>query len=78
MVRSFFSLFFFPFIVSKALFDLATLKKKVKEKEDKKKKKLRIIKSEVEDLADSLSNADGIPPMSQDPSPIPLSSVKEE
>ncbi|NXV84709.1 nuclear factor related to kappa-B-binding protein isoform X1 [Calonectris borealis] len=61
-----------------ALFDLATLKKKVKEKEDKKKKKLKIIKSEVEDLADSLSNADGIPPMSQDPSPIPLSSVKEE
>ncbi|KAM6115579.1 nuclear factor related to kappa-B-binding protein isoform 2-T2 [Phoenicopterus ruber ruber] len=61
-----------------ALFDLATLKKKVKEKEDKKKKKLKVIKSEVEDLADSLSNADGIPPMSQDPSPIPLSSVKEE
>ncbi|NXA25471.1 NFRKB protein, partial [Ibidorhyncha struthersii] len=61
-----------------ALFDLATLKKKVKEKEDKKKKKLKIIKSEVEDLADSLSNADGIPPTSQDPSPIPLSSVKEE
>uniref|UniRef100_A0A8C0B5H7 Nuclear factor related to kappa-B-binding protein n=1 Tax=Buteo japonicus TaxID=224669 RepID=A0A8C0B5H7_9AVES len=61
-----------------ALFDLATLKKKVKEKEDKKKKKLKIIKSEVEDLADSLSNADGIPPMSQDPSPIPLSSVKED
>lgn len=74
----FFLLFFLPFIISKALFDLATLKKKVKEKEDKKKKKLKIIKSEVEDLADSLSNADGIPPMSQDPSPIPLSSVKEE
>ncbi|XP_071625049.1 nuclear factor related to kappa-B-binding protein isoform X3 [Heliangelus exortis] len=61
-----------------ALFDLATLKKKVKEKEDKKKKRLKMIKSEVEDLADSLSNADGIPAMSQDPSPIPLSSVKEE
>ncbi|XP_009951193.1 PREDICTED: nuclear factor related to kappa-B-binding protein [Leptosomus discolor] len=61
-----------------ALFDLATLKKKVKEKEDKKKKKLKVVKSEVEDLADSLSNADGIPPLSQDPSPIPLSSVKEE
>ncbi|NWW71930.1 NFRKB protein, partial [Climacteris rufus] len=61
-----------------ALFDLATLKKKVKEKEDKKKKKLKIIKSEVEDLADSLGNADGIPPMSQDLSPIPLSSIKEE
>ncbi|NXU81478.1 NFRKB protein, partial [Oreotrochilus melanogaster] len=61
-----------------AFFDLATLKKKVKEKEDKKKKRLKMIKSEVEDLADSLSNADGIPAMSQDPSPIPLSSVKEE
>ncbi|XP_068016134.1 nuclear factor related to kappa-B-binding protein isoform X3 [Melanerpes formicivorus] len=61
-----------------ALFDLATAKKKVKEKEDKKKKKLKMIKSEVEDLADSLGNADGIPPLSQDPSPLPLSSVKEE
>uniref|UniRef100_A0A8C8SRF0 Nuclear factor related to kappa-B-binding protein n=1 Tax=Pelusios castaneus TaxID=367368 RepID=A0A8C8SRF0_9SAUR len=61
-----------------ALFDLAVLKKKVKEKEEKKKKKLKVIKSEVEDLVDSLSNADGIPPISQDPSPIPLSAVKEE
>ncbi|NXX94382.1 NFRKB protein, partial [Centropus bengalensis] len=61
-----------------ALYDLATLKKKVREKEDKKKKKLKMIKSEVDDLADSLSNADGIPSMSQDPSPIPLSSIKDE
>ncbi|NXX46632.1 NFRKB protein, partial [Tricholaema leucomelas] len=61
-----------------ALFDLATTKKKVKEKEDKKKKRLKMVKSEVEDLADSLGNADGIPPLSQDPSPIPLSSVKDE
>ncbi|NXM73074.1 NFRKB protein, partial [Serilophus lunatus] len=61
-----------------ALYDLATLKKKVKEKEDKKKKKLKVIKTEVEDLADSLGNADGIPPMSQDLSPLPLSSIKEE
>ncbi|NWH73018.1 NFRKB protein, partial [Piaya cayana] len=61
-----------------ALYDLTTLKKKVKEKEDKKKKKMKMIKSEVEDLADSLSNADGIPSMSQDHSPIPLSSVKDE
>ncbi|XP_021386744.1 nuclear factor related to kappa-B-binding protein isoform X3 [Lonchura striata] len=60
------------------LFDIATLKKKVKDKEDKKKKKPRIIKSEVEDLADSLGNADGLPSMSQDFSPLPLSSVKEE
>ncbi|NXR08467.1 NFRKB protein, partial [Semnornis frantzii] len=61
-----------------ALFDLATAKKKVKEKEDKKKKRLKMIKSEVEDLTDSLGNADGIPSLSQDPSPIPLSSVKDE
>ncbi|KFP71370.1 PREDICTED: nuclear factor related to kappa-B-binding protein [Acanthisitta chloris] len=61
-----------------ALFDLATLKKKVKEKEDKKKKKLKVIKSEVEDLADSLGNADGITSMSRDHSPLPLSSVKDE
>nr|XP_054503321.1 nuclear factor related to kappa-B-binding protein isoform X5 [Agelaius phoeniceus] len=60
------------------LFDLATLKKKVKDKEDRKKKKPKIIKSEVEDLADSLGNADGLPSMSQDFSPLPLSSVKEE
>ncbi|XP_032658246.1 nuclear factor related to kappa-B-binding protein isoform X2 [Chelonoidis abingdonii] len=61
-----------------ALFDLAIMKKKVKEKEEKKKKKLKVIKSEVEDLADSFSNADGIPPISQDPSTIALSAVKEE
>ncbi|XP_015739407.1 nuclear factor related to kappa-B-binding protein isoform X2 [Coturnix japonica] len=61
-----------------ALFDLATFKKKVKEKDDKKKKKLKVIKSEVEDLADSFSSAHGIPSLSQDHSPIPLSSVKEE
>lgn len=68
----------FFLLLSKALFDLAILKKRVKEKEEKKKKKLKVIKSEVEDLVDSLSNADGIPPISQDPSPIPLSAVKEE
>ncbi|XP_048824170.1 nuclear factor related to kappa-B-binding protein isoform X3 [Lagopus muta] len=61
-----------------ALFDLATFKKKVKEKDDKKKKKLKVVKSEVEDLADSFSGAHGIPSLSQDHSPIPLSSVKEE
>ncbi|XP_010721908.1 nuclear factor related to kappa-B-binding protein isoform X3 [Meleagris gallopavo] len=61
-----------------ALFDLATFKKKVKEKDDKKKKKLKVIKSEVEDLADSFGGAHGIPSLSQDHSPIPLSSVKEE
>ncbi|NXG04969.1 NFRKB protein, partial [Sakesphorus luctuosus] len=61
-----------------ALYNLATLKKKVKEKEDKKKKKLKVIKSEVDDLADYLGCAGGIPPVSQDLSPLPLASVKEE
>ncbi|XP_007435684.1 nuclear factor related to kappa-B-binding protein isoform X2 [Python bivittatus] len=68
-----------------ALFDLAVLKKKVKEKEEKKKKKLKVIKSEAEDFSESLGNPEGIPPVSQGPSPIPplwdppsLPSVKEE
>ncbi|XP_060643602.2 nuclear factor related to kappa-B-binding protein isoform X1 [Anolis sagrei] len=69
-----------------ALFDLAVLKKKVKEKEEKKKKKLKVIKSEAEDFSESLGNPDGgMPSMSRDPSPIPpiwdspsLQSVKEE
>ncbi|XP_061448735.1 nuclear factor related to kappa-B-binding protein [Rhineura floridana] len=68
-----------------ALFDLAILKKKVKEKEDKKKKKLKVIKSEAEDFSESLGNPEGMPSMSQDPSPVPpiwdppsLPSVKEE
>lgn len=63
---------------TEALFDLAVLKKKVREKEERKKKKLKVIKSEVEDLSESFGNPEGIPPMSQDPSPVPLSSVKEE
>lgn len=67
-------LFFEPI----ALFDLAVLKKKVKEKEEKKKKKLKVIKSEAEDLSESLGNPEGMPPMSQHPSPIPMISVKEE
>ncbi|XP_032085173.1 nuclear factor related to kappa-B-binding protein isoform X1 [Thamnophis elegans] len=68
-----------------ALFDLAVLKKKVKEKEEKKKKKLKVIKSEAEDFSETLGNSEGIPPVSQNPSPIPplwdppsLPSVKEE
>ncbi|XP_013913576.1 PREDICTED: nuclear factor related to kappa-B-binding protein [Thamnophis sirtalis] len=68
-----------------ALFDLAVLKKKVKEKEEKKKKKLKVIKSEAEDFSEALGNSEGIPPVSQNPSPIPplwdppsLPSVKEE
>ncbi|XP_056650590.1 nuclear factor related to kappa-B-binding protein isoform X4 [Monodelphis domestica] len=61
-----------------ALFDLAILKKKAKEKEEKKKKKLKLIKSEIDDLAEPLSNPEGIPPLSQAPSPLPISAIKEE
>ncbi|XP_006873133.1 PREDICTED: nuclear factor related to kappa-B-binding protein isoform X1 [Chrysochloris asiatica] len=59
-----------------ALYDLAVLKKKVKEKE--KKKKLKMIKSESEDLAEPLSSTEGIPPLSQAPSPLAIPAIKEE
>ncbi|XP_048199557.1 nuclear factor related to kappa-B-binding protein isoform X1 [Perognathus longimembris pacificus] len=61
-----------------ALYDLAVLKKKVKEKEEKKKKKIKLIKSEAEDLAEPLSSTEGVPPLSQAPSPLAISSIKEE
>uniref|UniRef100_G1SKA5 Nuclear factor related to kappa-B-binding protein n=1 Tax=Oryctolagus cuniculus TaxID=9986 RepID=G1SKA5_RABIT len=61
-----------------ALYDLAVLKKKVKEKEEKKKKKIKMIKSEAEDLAEPLSSADGVPPLSQAPSPLAIPAIKEE
>ncbi|XP_036990048.2 nuclear factor related to kappa-B-binding protein isoform X3 [Artibeus jamaicensis] len=61
-----------------ALYDLAVLKKKVKEKEEKKKKKLKTIKSEAEDLAEPLSGAEGLPPLSQAPSPLAVPAIKEE
>lgn len=65
--------FFFP-----ALYDLAVLKKKVKEKEEKKKKKIKMIKSEAEDLAEPLSSTEGMPPLSQAPSPLAVPAIKEE
>ncbi|XP_032140882.1 nuclear factor related to kappa-B-binding protein isoform X6 [Sapajus apella] len=61
-----------------ALYDLAVLKKKVKEKEEKKKKKIKTIKSEADDLAEPLSNTDGVAPLSQAPSPLAIPSIKEE
>ncbi|XP_055457202.1 nuclear factor related to kappa-B-binding protein isoform X8 [Psammomys obesus] len=61
-----------------ALYDLAVLKKKVKEKEEKKKKKIKLIKSEAEDLAEPLSRTEGVPALSQAPSPPAISSIKEE
>lgn len=68
--------FFFFFSSFLALYDLAVLKKKVKEKE--KKKKIKLIKSEAEDLAEPLSNTEGVPTLSQAPSPLAISSIKEE
>uniref|UniRef100_A0A8I3WMW1 Nuclear factor related to kappa-B-binding protein n=1 Tax=Callithrix jacchus TaxID=9483 RepID=A0A8I3WMW1_CALJA len=61
-----------------ALYDLAVLKKKVKEKEEKKKKKIKTIKSEADDLTEPLSNTDGVAPLSQAPSPLAIPSIKEE
>lgn len=66
------SCFSFP-----ALYDLAVLKKKVKEKEEKKKKKIKMIKSE-EDLAEPLSSTEGAPPLSRAPSPLAAPAIKEE
>ncbi|XP_045441395.1 nuclear factor related to kappa-B-binding protein isoform X4 [Pipistrellus kuhlii] len=61
-----------------ALYDLAVLKKKVKEKEERKKKKIKVIKSEAEDLAEPLSGTEGLPPLSQAPSPLAAPAIKEE
>uniref|UniRef100_A0A8C3VPP4 Nuclear factor related to kappa-B-binding protein n=1 Tax=Catagonus wagneri TaxID=51154 RepID=A0A8C3VPP4_9CETA len=61
-----------------ALYDLAVLKKRVKEKEEKKKKKIKMIKSEAEDLAEPLSGAEGLAPLSQAPSPLAIPAIKEE
>ncbi|XP_037697880.1 nuclear factor related to kappa-B-binding protein isoform X2 [Choloepus didactylus] len=61
-----------------ALYDLAVLKKRVKEKEEKKRKKIKMIKSEAEDLTEPLSNTEGIPPLSQAPSPLAIPAIKEE
>uniref|UniRef100_A0A8D1IQ41 Nuclear factor related to kappa-B-binding protein n=1 Tax=Sus scrofa TaxID=9823 RepID=A0A8D1IQ41_PIG len=61
-----------------ALYDLAVLKKRVKEKEEKKKKKIKMIKSEAEDLAEPLSGTEGLPPLSQAPSPLAIPAIKEE
>lgn len=61
-----------------ALYDLAVLKKKVKEKEEKKKKKIKIIKSEAEDLVEPLSGPERLAPLSEAPSPLADPAIKEE
>ncbi|KAE8592096.1 hypothetical protein XENTR_v10018646 [Xenopus tropicalis] len=62
-----------------ALFDLATMKKRVKEKDDKKKKKLKTIKTEVEDYPDMPDEADIMPAVLPPETPqVTLTAVKEE
>ncbi|KAM9220086.1 nuclear factor related to kappa-B-binding protein isoform 3-T3 [Dugong dugon] len=61
-----------------ALYDLAVLKKKVKEKEEKKRKRLKMVKLEAEELAEPLSSTEGIAPLSQAPSPLAIPAIKEE
>ncbi|KAG8434699.1 hypothetical protein GDO86_012888 [Hymenochirus boettgeri] len=62
-----------------ALFDLAAMKKRVKEKDEKKKKKLKTIKTEVEDYTDMQEGADIIPAiLPPETPPLTLTAVKEE
>ncbi|MEE6510946.1 hypothetical protein FKM82_031300 [Ascaphus truei] len=60
-----------------ALFDLATVKKRVKERD--KRKKLKAIKTEVEDFSDPPDGADMMPALlPPETPPITLTTVKEE
>ncbi|CAH2320452.1 nuclear factor related to kappa-B-binding isoform X1 [Pelobates cultripes] len=62
-----------------ALFDLATMKKRVKEKDEKKKKKLKTIKTEVEDYPEMPDVPDVMPPLLPlETPPVSLAAVKEE
>ncbi|XP_053547475.1 nuclear factor related to kappa-B-binding protein isoform X2 [Bombina bombina] len=60
-----------------ALFDLATIKKRVKERD--KKKKMKVIKTEVEDFPEPPERTDLLPPLlPPDSPPMTLTAVKEE
>ncbi|KAM4703316.1 nuclear factor related to kappa-B-binding protein [Rhinophrynus dorsalis] len=62
-----------------ALFDLATMKKRVKEKDEKKRKKLKTIKTEVEDYPDMPDSAEMMPALlPPETPPVTLTAVKEE
>ncbi|XP_063799717.1 nuclear factor related to kappa-B-binding protein [Pseudophryne corroboree] len=60
-----------------ALFDLATMKKRVKERDERKKKKLKPIKSEPEDFPDAPEEAEMMPALLPSDA-ITLTTVKEE
>ncbi|KAG9482062.1 nuclear factor related to kappa-B-binding protein [Eleutherodactylus coqui] len=63
-----------------ALFDLATMKRRVKERDERKKKKMKPIKTEPDDYPEVSEEADMMPALlPNDLSvPVPLTAVKEE
>lgn len=63
-----------------ALFDLATMKRRVKERDERKKKKMKPIKTEPDDYPDVPEEVDIMPALlsSDPPVPVPLTAVKEE
>ncbi|XP_044137681.1 nuclear factor related to kappa-B-binding protein isoform X3 [Bufo gargarizans] len=63
-----------------ALFDLATMKRRVKERDERKKRKMKPIKTEPDDYPEVSEEADLMPALlpSDPPVPFPLTAVKEE
>ncbi|XP_072012815.1 nuclear factor related to kappa-B-binding protein isoform X2 [Engystomops pustulosus] len=63
-----------------ALFDLATMKRRVKERDERKKKKMKPIKTEPDDYPEVSEEADMMPPLlpSEPPVPVLMTTVKEE
>ncbi|XP_073513552.1 nuclear factor related to kappa-B-binding protein isoform X2 [Phyllobates terribilis] len=63
-----------------ALFDLANMKRRVKERDERKKKKMKPIKTEPDDYPDAPEEADMMPALlpSDSSAPVPLTAVKEE
>lgn len=60
-----------------ALYDLATMKRRVKERDERKRKKMKPIKTEPEDFPDAPEEADIMPALLPSDS-LNLTSVKEE
>ncbi|XP_053307643.1 nuclear factor related to kappa-B-binding protein isoform X2 [Spea bombifrons] len=62
-----------------ALFDLATTKKRVREKDEKRKKKIKTIKTEVDDYPEAPEAPDSVPALlPPEAFPMTLTAVKEE
>ncbi|XP_073426178.1 nuclear factor related to kappa-B-binding protein isoform X2 [Dendrobates tinctorius] len=63
-----------------ALFDLANMKRRLKDRDERKKKKMKPIKTEPDDYPDAPEEADMMPALlpSDSPVPVALTAVKEE